>query len=40
MATLITNVASGDGGAAAGTGGEGRSDLDSHVVCRRVSTDS
>lgn len=34
------NVAGGDDGAAGGTGGEGRSDLDSHVGRRRVSTDS
>jgi hypothetical protein len=34
------NAAGGDDGAAAGTGGEGRSDLDSHVGRRRVSTDS
>jgi hypothetical protein len=36
------NPAGGDDGAAAGTGtgGEGRSDLDSHVGRRRVSTDS
>ena len=40
VGTLIANFSSGDGGAAAGTGGEGRSDLDSHVGCRRVSTDS
>lgn len=34
------NAAGGDDGAAAGTGGEGRGDLDSHVGRRRVSTDS
>lgn len=34
------NVAGGDDGAAGGTGGEGRSDLDSHVGRRRVSTES
>jgi len=32
------NAAGGDDGAAGGTGGEGRSDLDSHVGRRKVST--
>ena len=40
MAALIANVASSDGGAAAGTVGKGRSDSDSYVGCRRVSADS